>query len=602
IFTTYVDPVIKKRKSLDLNHDGRLDFIIAAFKKTLWFVPGPENPETDEWRLVKIVESTDKHGSAAIADMNRDGNPDVVWGQGWYANPGDPEKTPWERFTIDSNWTDEAQVEVADLDKDGWLDIVLTGEESDHGISWYQNPLGNDDSEWEGHIILPGYEGLHSLELADFDIDGDLDIMAAEMHHTEFRRIVLIENVDITKNEWIPRVISFSGSHKAQVADIDNDGDPDIIGKNYENDIRPRIWLNPNIKKLPMDKWNRHIIDEENASRYIIRAGDLDLDGKPDIVTGTGLYSNPGKIGDAWQRSEFGNELGTAHIVHDFDRDGDPDVFGEGFGWARNDRRGNYTLFKNIMGKGGFVQGAIAGDFSCDGSTEIVYTYKNGDGIRLIAVPQNPAVQQWTDKLLAAWDGRTKSVDGGDINRDGDVDILISGRDGSKLQWLRNNGDDRFVPVDIADPPSRINHRCRLADLNRDGRLDAVFGHKGRLLNWYEQPADLSTEWKEHIVADSTILAFDPLSLDIADMDRDGDLDIIAGEHTPKMEKLDQCRLFIFENVDGSGGKWSPHIVYKGDEHHQGTQVVDIDNDGDPDIISVGYRHSRVLLYENKAY
>jgi hypothetical protein len=42
-------------------------------------------------------------------------------------------------------------------------------------------------------------------------------------------------------------------------------------------------------------------------------------------------------------------------------------------------------------------------------------------------------------------------------------------------------------------------------------------------------------------------------------------------------------------------------VVYTGDEHHDGAQVADIDGDGDLDIISIGWSHDRVLLYENKA-
>ena len=55
----------------------------------------------------------------------------------------------------------------------------------------------------------------------------------------------------------------------------------------------------------------------------------------------------------------------------------------------------------------------------------------------------------------------------------------------------------------------------------------------------------------------------------------------------------------MFENIDGTGTAWEKKIIYTGDEHHDGARVVDIDNDGDLDILSIGWGHNRVLLYEN---
>jgi hypothetical protein len=42
-------------------------------------------------------------------------------------------------------------------------------------------------------------------------------------------------------------------------------------------------------------------------------------------------------------------------------------------------------------------------------------------------------------------------------------------------------------------------------------------------------------------------------------------------------------------------------VVFTGDEHHDGALLVDIDRDGDLDIISIGWSHNRVILYENLA-
>ena len=196
-----------------------------------------------------------------------------------------------------------------------------------------------------------------------------------------------------------------------------------------------------------------------------------------------------------------------------------------------------------------------------------------GHGVRSLLLSQDEALSQ------------------GDIDRDGDIDLLLG------TKWLRNDGKS-WMPY-TTNPTGGSPDRNKLADINGDGRLDAVVGFEavsvpGKLA-WYEQGVDAKSVWNEHIIAN----VVGPMSLDVVDIENDGDMDVVVGEHN--LRTPSEAKLLIFENSDGKGNIWKEHLVYTGDEHHDGAQVVDIDNDGDLDLISIGWSHGRVQLYENKA-
>ncbi|QIZ69745.1 FG-GAP-like repeat-containing protein [Oxynema aestuarii] len=133
-------------------------------------------------------------------------------------------------------------------------------------------------------------------------------------------------------------------------------------------------------------------------------------------------------------------------------------------------------------------------------------------------------------------------------------------------------------------------------DFDRNGVNDFAIAARSRgpSIVGYRRSA---TGWDAYAIEPET-LAIEAGGVDY-DIDGDGDrdLDVVVGEH--QLEHPETAKVYWFENRDGVGLQWKSHLVAVGDEHHDGTQAIDLDRDGDLDLISIGWGHDRVLIYEN---
>jgi hypothetical protein len=353
----------------------------------------------------------------------------------------------------------------------------------------------------------------------------------------------------------------------------------------------------------PLDGWERHVLDDDRPQRAIfIAGGDLDEDGDADVVTGSFWYENPGDVEGPWQRHDIGSPLSNMALVDDLDGDGHLDVLGtEGvgstanadFAFARGDGSGRFDVVAPVVSaEGDFLQGVCAARFDPAGPLQIALSWHGpGRGIQLLTVPADPAADPWAWRQIETF-SQDEALSCGDIDEDGDPDLLLGTR------WLRNDGDG--WSLEDVDDTEEAPDRNRLVDIDGDRRVDALVGFEAisveGTLAWYQQPASTAEPWPEHVIADDVV---GPMSVSAADLDGDGDTDVVVGEHD--LARPDEARLLVYENTDGAGTSWQAHTVYQGDEHHDGAELVDIDGDGDLDVISIGWGHGRVVLYENLA-
>lgn len=573
------------------------------------------------------------HGEGLlVTDLNSDGRPDIaVNNSGYYNTKSASGSVSWQPFTYSTTWQwNDVFVGTGDFDNDGNIDIVLTPAEpagQRYRISWFRSP-GNSVDEWEERVVVDDTETVHHfVGVADFDGDGLADIATSQMTQGAEPHEVAVYFNHKDGRIWRKQILSTSGSHSMRIVDADGDGYPDLFGANWQKDdyfgnYSVDLWINRRGDEAT-SKWKRHVIDANRPGQAIfVFASDIDGDNQPDIATGAWWYRNPGIPSATWERSAIGNRANNVVLIHDFDGDGQPDLlasnwrgyqsepslwqkllnrsglkpydyrnFEDEFVWARNAGAARFEIHDNIeRANGDFLQGASMLRNLHDEAVLLSF-HDTETALQMLRLPENRIEGVWTWVKLSPH-SQHEQVSTLDIDGDGFDDIILG------TQWLQAGEQGQSWSLRTIyrtqDPPDRHS----IGDLNGDGRPDIVIGYEaisrtGRLA-WYEAAGpDPTHPWIEHPIAE----LIGPMSIAVTDMDGDGDLDVIAGEHN--LANPHNARLFWFENVTGAGDHWKTHLVYIGDEHHNGALAIDIDGDGDIDIVSIGWGHNRVVLYEN---
>ena len=491
--------------------------------------------------------------SVWLADIDNDSDQDILYtnlnlfGIELFRNLGNSFSTP---ETIQSNDFSGGimDIETADLNADGWLDIVATSTTA-RTTDGYQVFINNSSGGFLEPYRNPAGQNTVDIMLGDVDSDGWVDILTADSYSMQ---------ITVHKNYGqatfpIPHLFdtgsSIAGSLDA--ADIDGDGDLDVV-----TSASGRAAIGVTVK-VQINLGNG--IFGEGVS-YSIRGGgvqakfrNLNGDSFPDLLFATAINSPPydfhyainngdGTFGTV-QTKSIGS-CGWYDIdAFDIDNDGDEDVLITEWLGCPNVTNSSMRLFIclndgnasfadpliEVIGPG--VAPIAAGDFNSDGKIDIA-TGTAGALINISIGNGNGDFNDPVNYSIGSQGGATDIVVA-DFNGDDILDIASSNFwESTTMSVLIGNGDGTFQPANIipsAYSPDLLNvSGITVGDVDSDGDADIMVGNNAsNCISLYENNNGVFT-YRVRIGGYSGV--FSPL---FADFDGDDRGDLVAVGQLP---------------------------------------------------------------------
>ena len=337
-----------------------------------------------------------------------------------------------------------------DINQDEFMDIISG---SSNKIVWHQNQDGQGDFS-EEQIIVENIQSLGGIILSDFDNDGDVDIIYKEFQN----KIIWLENLN-GLGDFGPKQILIE-SHpdyrvSSSVEDMDNDGDKDLI-VNYTNTFNNYIVWYENLDG--QGTLSDEILLIENLKEaYGPIIVDIDNDGNLDLLTS---HENNGPAKLVWYRNLGNVVFGQEQEIYQFD-------------FFQSDWTSiSYMQYVNI---------------NSDEDKDIVITAHNDDLGTFTYWLENLDNQGEFSSinLISNVVGFYRFYD---LNNDGDNDLLGLSSGGDRIYWKESeNSQGTFNSQINISTEVNFPRDIRASDINGNGLLDVISASSGdNKIAWYE--------------------------------------------------------------------------------------------------------------------
>jgi hypothetical protein len=271
---------------------------------------------------------------------------------------------------------------------------------------------------------------------------------------------------------------NLDGAHDVAVADMDSDGDIDIVADAYRN---YSVIL---YEQIDEDTWTKHVVDDNLTNAHDIQIMDVNGDGVPDIIGGalSANYSNYSQQNASLRWYNGSGSTWTNNLIES-----------STFVGINNGLIGLRGLSPFDMNSDGVEDIIVAIDQNTLTQTGALYLYINPNGTN------SSNASLWEKIVVSTSVSNLAYAEAGDVDEDGNPDIVTN------EHHPENDGMTHifFAPYDISDVGNWTNitlsqntsWHSDIVDFDGDGFLDILVSHwKHNKYSWYKNPA-LDYHW-----------------------------------------------------------------------------------------------------------
>lgn len=475
-----------------------------------------------------------------FTDISGDGIADMVTNIAntikYFKNSG--EGTFILQQTVDTNGTG-GMITGADMDGNGSKDLLFVYSNPStyaQTIRLYKNNNGIFAAS-QNLISLPDNSGNVVVLPADVNSDGKIDLTVSSQMKNKVSLYKSLGDAVLAAEQVVSQNLpSVSG---IATGDINGDGKADILAAAPgENKL---VW----IKNMNTEFAPEVTVGRCAGLTTFLDAGDIDGDGDKDLVSATenlnqvAWYKNGDGQGDfsVEQQIVISPNIAAPKFVKlaNFDGDNDLDIFVVVTEYSNGVEGKTGVLFKNngvgIFSKTtvtAYLEGAqkyYYSDIDGDGDMDVIalksptmYIYKNnGNGTFTTGLQQMPWAQNLTVEQLIF----------GDLDNDGDNDVIVGSYSGNKYEWFANDGQGHFSTSNLITQGEIFSsHKLTLTDIDNDGDNDIICWRQDiNKISWFK---NTNGQGAFSPVIEINTPGVDHINLIVYDFDGDGFKDFVG--------------------------------------------------------------------------